>query len=183
MAQTVKNLSVSRRPGFYPWVRKISGRREWLPTPVFLPGEFHGQRSPVGYHLWSCRVRHDWGNFTRIPSFGKLQTGRFKETVLWTCELETNCSCLLNAWIIHMNVHSIPCSLIWPTGVNLLMGLHHPDSNHYCWDPQKFIQQRNFLQFKSWMYHRFLCTLKNSHWRKNNISTIFLLVTYESNYL
>ena len=114
---------------------------------------------------------------------GKLQTGRFKETVLWTCELETNCSCLLNAWIIHMNVHSIPCSLIWPTGVNLLMGLHHPDSNHYCWDPQKFIQQRNFLQFKSWMYHRFLCTLKNSHWRKNNISTIFLLVTYESNYL
>ena len=106
------------------------------------------------------RVRHDWGTFTLIPSFGKLQTGRFKETVLWTCGLETNCSCLLNAWIIHTNVHSIPCSLIWPTGVNLLIGLHHPDSNHYCWDLQKFIQQRNFLQFRSWMYHRFLCTLK-----------------------
>jgi len=27
------------------WVRKIPWRREWLPTPVFLPGEFQGQRS------------------------------------------------------------------------------------------------------------------------------------------
>ena len=26
--------------------------REWLPTPVFLPGEFHGQRSLVGYSPW-----------------------------------------------------------------------------------------------------------------------------------
>ena len=24
--------------GFYPWVRKIPCRREWQPTPVFLPG-------------------------------------------------------------------------------------------------------------------------------------------------
>jgi len=28
-----------------PWVEKIPWRREWLPTPVFLPGEFQGQRS------------------------------------------------------------------------------------------------------------------------------------------
>ena len=28
-------------------------RREWLPTPVFLPGEFHGQRSLVGYSPWN----------------------------------------------------------------------------------------------------------------------------------
>ena len=25
---------------------------KWLPTPVFLPGEFHGQRSLVGYSSW-----------------------------------------------------------------------------------------------------------------------------------
>ena len=31
-----------RRPGFSPWVRKIPWRREWLPTPVFPPGESHG---------------------------------------------------------------------------------------------------------------------------------------------
>ena len=28
-------------------------RREWQPTPVFLPGEFHGQGSLVGYSPWS----------------------------------------------------------------------------------------------------------------------------------
>ena len=30
-------------------IRKIPWRRAWQPTPVFLPGESHGQRSLVGY--------------------------------------------------------------------------------------------------------------------------------------
>ena len=34
--------------GFNPWVRKIPWRRKWQPTPVFLPGEFHGQRRLTG---------------------------------------------------------------------------------------------------------------------------------------
>ena len=38
-----------RRTSFDHWVRKILWRRESLPTPVFLPGESHGQRSLVGY--------------------------------------------------------------------------------------------------------------------------------------
>ena len=33
---------------------------EWQPALLFLPGKFRGQRSPVGYSLWSHRVRHDW---------------------------------------------------------------------------------------------------------------------------
>ena len=37
------------RCGFHPWVRKIPWRRTWQHTPVFLPGESHGQRSLVGY--------------------------------------------------------------------------------------------------------------------------------------
>ena len=41
-----------KRPRFDPWVRTIPWRREWLPTPVFLPGEFHGQRSLTGYSPW-----------------------------------------------------------------------------------------------------------------------------------
>ena len=32
-----------------------SPRREWLPAPVFLPGEVHGQRSLVGYSPWGCK--------------------------------------------------------------------------------------------------------------------------------
>ena len=38
-----------RRHGFNPWFRKIPQRRAWQPTPVFLPGESHGQKSLVGH--------------------------------------------------------------------------------------------------------------------------------------
>ena len=40
------------RPGFNRWNRKSPWRREWLPTPVFLPGESHEQRSLAGYSPW-----------------------------------------------------------------------------------------------------------------------------------
>ena len=41
----------------YAWVGKIPWRRAWQPTPVFLPGESHGQRSLVGYNPWGCKSR------------------------------------------------------------------------------------------------------------------------------
>ena len=47
----VKNLPAMQET----WVGKIPWRREWLPTPVFLPAEFHGQRSLVGYSPWGHR--------------------------------------------------------------------------------------------------------------------------------
>ena len=51
----VKNpLANSRckRSGFDPWIGKIPWRRKWQPTPGFLPGESHGQRSLAGYSPW-----------------------------------------------------------------------------------------------------------------------------------
>ena len=42
-------------PGFNPWVGKIPWRGKWQPTPVLLPGKFHGQRSLVGYNPWGRR--------------------------------------------------------------------------------------------------------------------------------
>ena len=50
-ALVVKNLPVNagNRSGFGPWVRKFLWRRAWQPTPVFLLGESHGQRSLAGY--------------------------------------------------------------------------------------------------------------------------------------
>ena len=50
VAQTIKKLPASGRPGFSPWVEKISWRRERLPTPVFCPGEFNGLYNP-----WGCK--------------------------------------------------------------------------------------------------------------------------------
>ena len=43
-----ESVSQCRRHRFNPWVRKIPWRRAWQPTPVFLPGESHEQRSLVG---------------------------------------------------------------------------------------------------------------------------------------
>ena len=66
VATEVKNLPANagrcKRRGFNPWVGKIPWRRKWQPTPVFLPGEFHGQRSLVGYSPWCHTVGHDWSN-------------------------------------------------------------------------------------------------------------------------
>ena len=57
---------IHKRCGFSPWTGKIPWRRAWQPTPVFLPGESHGQRSPVGYSPWGRKesdmtdqYRHD----------------------------------------------------------------------------------------------------------------------------
>ena len=48
----VKNLPTMQETWFDPWVGKIPWRRKWQPTPIFLPEEFHGQRSLAGYNSW-----------------------------------------------------------------------------------------------------------------------------------
>ena len=52
VAQKVRICRQCRRPRFNPWVRKILWRREWQPTLVFLPAEFHRQRSLSCYSPW-----------------------------------------------------------------------------------------------------------------------------------
>ena len=47
-----KNLSAMRKTWVEPWVEKFPWRRKWQPTPIFLPGESHGQRSLEGYSSW-----------------------------------------------------------------------------------------------------------------------------------
>ena len=54
-----------KRHGFNAWVRKIPWKRLWQPTPVFLPGESHGQRSPVG---------HDWSHLACTHALNSLQS-------------------------------------------------------------------------------------------------------------
>ena len=54
----VKNPPASAgdsRCEFSPWVGKIPWSRKRQPTPVFLPGKFHGQRSLVDYSPWDRR--------------------------------------------------------------------------------------------------------------------------------
>ena len=58
-----------RRPRFDPWVRKICWRKEWLPTPVFLPGKFHERRNLVGYSLQSHKELDmtEWITLSLLP--------------------------------------------------------------------------------------------------------------------
>ena len=53
----VKNLPTNAGDlGLIPgWVRKIPWSRKWQPTPVFLPGKSHGQRSLMCYSPWDCK--------------------------------------------------------------------------------------------------------------------------------
>ena len=49
--------------GSIPGLERFPWRREWLPTPVFLPGESHEQRSLVGYSPWG---RREWDTIERL---------------------------------------------------------------------------------------------------------------------
>ena len=57
------------------WIRPLTGvgkipwRRKWQSTPIFLPGESHGQRSLVGSSPWGRqRVRHNGSNLSTAPT-------------------------------------------------------------------------------------------------------------------
>ena len=65
-----------------PWVRKIPWRRKWQPTPVILPGEFHGQRSQAGYSPWGCK-----------ESGMTEQLSLCLTTILWVLECSLFCLC------------------------------------------------------------------------------------------
>ena len=51
VAQMVQNLPAMQETQLDPWVGKTLWRKEWQPTPVFLPGKSSEQRSLVGYSL------------------------------------------------------------------------------------------------------------------------------------
>ena len=54
----VKNLPAMRGTQVLSLGGNILWRREWQPTPVFLPGESHGQKSLVDYSPWGCKQSH-----------------------------------------------------------------------------------------------------------------------------
>ena len=78
----------ARDPRFDPWVKKIPYKREWQPTPVFFPGEFHGQRSLGDYSPQSHNVldtTEPTNTFTQVedatvtPVYNMREKWRHKE--------------------------------------------------------------------------------------------------------
>ena len=75
----VENLHYQcRRREFDPWVGKIPWRRKWQPTPVFLTGEPHVQRSLVGYSPWGCKELDSTGQLS--TQVKQITSGKFHIT-------------------------------------------------------------------------------------------------------
>ena len=72
VTQMVKNLPAMGRLGFNPWAGMIPW--EWLPTPVFLPGECRGQRSLVGYSPWDHKESDTTEQLTLFQKMDAMQS-------------------------------------------------------------------------------------------------------------
>ena len=68
VAQMIKNPLSMQETWVWPWVGKTPWRGAWQPTRVFLPGEFHGQRSLAGYSPWGCKEL-DMTKWLTLPFF------------------------------------------------------------------------------------------------------------------
>ena len=88
------------RSRFDPWVGKIPWRREWLPTPVSLPGESYGQRSLAGYSPQGCKEQLTLslhfiapaGHFTALPTTACSLTSEVPASLLTPLPQETPAS-------------------------------------------------------------------------------------------
>ena len=69
-----------KRCRFNPCVRKIPWRKEWLTNPIFLPGEFHGQRNLVSYSPWDSRVSDTTEQLTLLLLLNVQNTRQMENT-------------------------------------------------------------------------------------------------------
>ena len=139
------------RPGFDSWVRKIPCRRKWKLYPVFLPGEFYGQRSLAGYSVWRHKeldmieqLTHTTGFRWNLLRFSIHKTAINTQTLL---RLPFWFGCLvflLLAWFLQLGLFSAMLSRsgesrhphlipdlrgrafnFWPLSVMLTVGLSY----------------------------------------------------------
>ena len=101
-----------RRCEFDPWVRKIPRRRKWPPTPVFLLGEFHGQRSLMGYSPWGLkRVRHDWMTNTHAYTHTHTHTHTYSFSD-FSCRILSVVLYVDPCWLFYISVQ-FQFSCVW----------------------------------------------------------------------
>ena len=82
------------RAEFDPWVGKIPWRRARQPTPVFLPGESHGQWSLMGYSPSSCKESDttEWLNNDNNPHKNPTNFVLRQHWALWFGVWKTKCA-------------------------------------------------------------------------------------------
>ena len=72
-----------RRPGFDPLVRKVPSSRKWQPIPLFLPGQFHGQRSLAGYSPWGHKESDTTERLTLSSKYQQLELHQLHDLGGW----------------------------------------------------------------------------------------------------
>ena len=146
-----------------PWVRKISWRRKWQPTPVLLPGKFHGQRSLAGYSPWGCK---------ESDTTERLQ-----------CQCQGQETGLAQEWTLHLRVRFPPPLLL--LNIFKFRGWSRPRQYLYCrehqpskvwhtphqessereakWQCTKFFQASLSLSLQLWVWKVLLCRQRSHH--------------------
>ena len=115
------------RTGFDPWVGKFPWSRKWQPTPGFLPGKSHGQRSLAGYSPWGWKEPDTTGQLS-LHACGTvvISRGSFCGVELWA-ELTALipplqpvrcCFCFLPEWMAVKQ-----CSFVFGFLVDIFLGI------------------------------------------------------------
>ena len=78
VAQIVKHLPAMQGTQIQSLGQEDPLEKEWQPTPVFLPGEFHGQRSLAGYSPWSHRELDTTEQITQKRLFSSFSLSTIK---------------------------------------------------------------------------------------------------------
>ena len=125
--------------GFNLWVGKIPWRRKWQPTPVFLHGESHGQRSLVGYSPWGGKEsditkRLNSNNIVSIRSWMSNPSGQNVEV------LASNCLCTREGWV--WGPPDIRLHHIWSEEIGKPSGLEDSVLGCDCQQMERSLQKR-----------------------------------------
>ena len=123
----------SKKCRFNPWVRKIPWKRKSQPIPVFLPREFHGQRSLAGYSPWGHKesdtteaTKHSTEHKGCPVMFLLLCLTLLSMTISRSIPLVANgIISLFNAWIISIVYINTYHTLLSITLVSGLLGCFH----------------------------------------------------------
>ena len=116
-----------RRPGFDLWVGKIPWIREWQPTPVFFPGESHGQRNLWGYSPWDSKESDTTEQlilllFLNKKKFKVTVTGVATSHLVNTTNRISSCLCLVLPSLAHCfcaGLFTIASSCYIPSAISM----------------------------------------------------------------
>ena len=157
-------------PGLIPGSGRSPGVKEWQPTPVFLPGESHGQKSMVGYSPWACKELDTTEQLTLLLLFGY---NIFCESVhqlmdIWTSQVVATINCIA----FNIYIYDFLQTRIFISSKNFPMSGNSQSCVKFMFsflrNYQTFLKYLHHFTFLSAMYESFSLSISSS-----TLDTIF----------